>query len=82
MATGDYELRWIGPHAVITMPAEIDATNAGQIRQALLSAASHRMAVLIIDMSETTFRDSAGVNAIIAAHKQTAATRTELRRWG
>jgi anti-anti-sigma factor len=79
MATGDYELRWIGPHAVITMPAEIDATNAGQIRQALLSAASHRMAMLIIDMSETTFRDSAGVNAIIAAHKQTAATRTGLR---
>jgi anti-anti-sigma regulatory factor len=37
------------------MPAEIDVTNAAEIRQALLAAASHHAPVLIIDMSETTF---------------------------
>jgi hypothetical protein len=35
--------------------------------------------VLIVDMSGTTFCDSAGVQAIIAAHKQAAATDTQLR---
>jgi anti-sigma B factor antagonist len=35
--------------------------------------------VLIVDMSGTTFCDSAGVQAIIAAHKQAAAADTQLR---
>jgi anti-anti-sigma factor len=34
---------------------------------------------LIIDMSGTTFGDSAGVQAIIAAYRQATATGTELR---
>ncbi len=77
--TGDYTIRRAGQNAVITLPAEIDATNAEQIRQALESAASHDAAVLIIDMSQTTFCDSAGVNAIIAAHHQATAAGTQLR---
>jgi anti-sigma B factor antagonist len=79
MAGENYKLRWVGQHAVIPLPAEIDATNAEGIRQALVSAASHDAAVLVIDMSETTFCDSAGVNAIIAAHKQAKAAGTQLR---
>jgi anti-sigma B factor antagonist len=75
----DSQLRLVGQHGVVTVPAEVDVTNAGQIRQALLAAASHDVAVLIIDMSATTFCDSAGVHAIIAAHKQAAAAGTELR---
>ena len=62
-----------------TMPAEIDVTNAEEVRQALLSAASHDAAVLVIDMSGTTFCDSAGVQAIIATRKQAAASGTQLR---
>jgi anti-sigma B factor antagonist len=75
----DYKIRREGPQAVITMPAEIDAANADQVRQALLSAASPDVAVLIVDMSETTFCDSAGVRAIIAAYRQAAAAGTRLR---
>jgi anti-sigma B factor antagonist len=75
----DYKIRRAGPQAVITMPAEIDAANADPIRQALLSAASPEVTVLIIDMSGTTFCDSAGVHAIIAAYRQTATTGTQLR---
>jgi anti-sigma B factor antagonist len=78
VAAEDDKIRWIGQHAVITMPTEIDATNADQIRQALLAAASQDAPVLIIDMSETTFCDSAGVQAIIAAHKQAEMTGTQL----
>ncbi len=78
-AGNDYQPRRAGPQAIITMPAEIDAANAGQVREALLSAASPDVTVLIIDMSATTFCDSAGVHAIIAAYRQAAAAGTQLR---
>jgi len=61
------------------MPAEIDAVNAEKIHQRLLSAASLGAAVVVIDMSGTTFCDSAGVQAIIGAYRQAAADGTELR---
>jgi anti-sigma B factor antagonist len=79
MAAEGCKLRWVGQHAVVDMPAEIDVTNAEEIRQALLSAASHEAVVLVIDMSGTTFCDSAGVHAIIDTRKQAAMTGTQLR---
>jgi len=79
MSAPDDRVRWVGQHAVMAMPAEIDVANAGEIRQELLSAVSLGAAVLVIDMSETTFCDSAGVQVIIAAHKQAAANGTRLR---
>jgi anti-anti-sigma factor len=75
----DYTLRWAGSQAVITMPAEIDATNAGRVRRELLSAATPEVPVLIIDMTGTTFCDCAGVRAIIAAYQHAALTGTQLR---
>jgi anti-sigma B factor antagonist len=75
----DDKIRRAGPHAVITMPVEIDITNADQVRQALLSAVETQVTVLIVDMSRTTFCDSAGVQAVIAAYRQAAMTGTQLR---
>jgi anti-sigma B factor antagonist len=75
----DGKIRRDGPQAVITMPAEIDITNADQIHQALLSAMEPQVTVLIVDMRRTTFCDSAGVQAIIAAHRLAAANGTQLR---
>jgi anti-sigma B factor antagonist len=54
-------------------------TNADQVRQALLSAVEPQVTVLIVDMSRTTFCDSAGVQAVIAAYRQAAMTGTQLR---
>ena len=79
MPAEDYEVQSAGGHAVIRMPAEIDAANADEIRQALLAAVTPGTAILVIDMSGTTFCDSAGLKAIIAAHAQAAETGTELR---
>jgi anti-sigma B factor antagonist len=79
MAAEDYQVRWAGQQAVVATPAEIDVTNADEARQALLAAASLGAEVLIIDMSRTTFCDSAGVHAIITVYRQTLATRTQLR---
>jgi anti-sigma B factor antagonist len=79
MSADDYKVGALGRWAVVTMPAEIDVTNSEQAQQALLTALGQPPAILIIDMSETTFCDSAGVQAIIAAHKHAAAIGKELR---
>jgi len=79
MSTEDYEVRRVGQHTVIRMPAEIDAAIADETRQALLAAVTPGTAILVIDMSGTTFCDSAGLKAIIAAHARAAETGTQLR---
>jgi len=82
---GDDQLRWEDGRAVVTMPAEIDVTNADEIRWVLRAAVGRSSSVLIIDMSATTFCDSAGVQAIVDAYNQldaynrSSATQTELR---
>jgi anti-sigma B factor antagonist len=81
MTSGNHAcpVRWAGSVAVITMPAEIDATNADRVRQALLSVVRPEVPVLVIDMTGTTFCDSAGVYAVLTAYRQAAETRTQLR---
>lgn len=74
MSPYDREIEWHDVLAVVRMPAEIDVTNADRAREALLATAAEGPAVVIIDMGETTFCDSAGVQAIIAAYRQAAAT--------
>ena len=79
MSAGHCAVRWVGPTAVVALPGEIDAANAGKICQELLSAISLGAAVVVIDMSATTFCDSAGVQAIIAAYRRAGANGTQLR---
>lgn len=79
MSVEGCELRRMGQHGVVTVPAEVDVTNTDEVRRVLLSVVSQDVPVLIIDMSGTTFCDSTGVQAIVAAYRQSAATGTELR---
>jgi anti-sigma B factor antagonist len=79
MTEASYRARRVGDQAVVTMAGEIDLTNAGDMRQALLAAVSDGPAALIIDMSGTTFCDSAGVQAIVDAYHQATANRTQIR---
>lgn len=79
MSAYNYKIEWFGPRAVVTMPAEIDVMNADQARDELLAAAGQHPAVLIIDMSRTTFCDSAGVQAIVIAYRQAGGTGTQFR---
>jgi anti-sigma B factor antagonist len=55
---------------VVTTPDEIDIGNAGQLREALLSAAASGRSVVIVDMSGTEFCDSTGLNVLLRARKQ------------
>ena len=70
---------WLGEAAVITLPQEIDISNSEQVREELLSLLNRGPAVLIVDMAETTFCDSAGVNALVRAHRRATANGAEIR---
>ena len=74
-----YPVRWIGPHAVVELPEHIDVSNAGQIREELLSVINRGAAVLIVDMTATVSCDHAGADAVVRAYQRTVASNTKLR---
>jgi len=71
------------PHAwqpiAVTLPSEIDLTNASKVHDTLARALESGTAVVIADATETTFCDCAGVRALIRAHRQAAAAGAGLR---
>jgi anti-sigma B factor antagonist len=64
--------------AVVAAPAEIDITNAGQLRAALLDATETRH-VVVADMTATHYCDSSGIHALVAVHRSARAKGSELR---
>ena len=65
--------------AVVTAPEEIDVTNAAELREALLRAAADGHGTFVVDMSRTAFCDSAGLHALVAAHRRAQAEGDEVR---
>ena len=63
----------------MTLPAEVDVSNAGQIRQDLAAVVAQDASLVIVDMSTTTFCDSAGVTALVHAVRQANASGAGLR---
>jgi anti-sigma B factor antagonist len=68
----------VGGIPVVAAPEEIDITNAGVLRAALLQAAAQGNGTLVVDMSRTQFCDSAGLNVLVRAHKQAQAQGSEV----
>jgi anti-sigma B factor antagonist len=64
---------------VVTAPEEIDITNADGLRAALLEADALRHGMLIVDMSRTQFCDTAGLHALVGAHKRARAEGGQVR---
>ncbi|HET9971093.1 MAG TPA: STAS domain-containing protein [Streptosporangiaceae bacterium] len=64
---------------VVTAPEEIDITNASQLRAALLHAAARPGPVLVVDLTRTRFCDSAGLHALIGAHRRARAEGRQVR---
>src|ERR1700751_6000779 len=58
---------------VVAAPEEIDITNAGALRSALLTAAAGGHGTLVVDMTRTRFCDSSALHTLIAAHKRAGA---------
>src|SRR5262249_3518169 len=74
-----FPVLWLGRVAVVPLPVEIDLSNADRIREDLLSVVNRGAATLIVDMSGTTFCDSAGVNALVRTLKRATASCTGMR---
>jgi anti-anti-sigma factor len=70
---------WSGQTAVVTAAGEVDLTNAESLRDALLSALNAGALGLVVDMTATTFVDSAGVTALVRASRRAAATEATVR---
>ena len=58
---------------VVATPEDIDITNAAGLRAALLQSAAHGPGTLVVDMTRTQFCDTAGLHALVAAHKRARA---------
>jgi anti-anti-sigma factor len=72
-------VQWAGHQAIVTLPEQVDVSNAGQIREELLSVINHGAGTLITDMTATISCDYSGVEAIVRAHQRAVAAGAELR---
>jgi anti-sigma B factor antagonist len=64
---------------VITLPGEIDFTNSPRLRETLLAVISRQPAMVLADMTATTFCDASGMTAIVTAYRQAVAAGTDMR---
>jgi len=64
---------------VVTTPEEVDITNAARLRGVLLEAGAGYQGTLVVDMSRTQFCDTAGIHALVSAHKRAQSEDGELR---
>ena len=79
MSEERFPATWSGRTAVVTAAGEIDLTNAEILRDTLLSALNAGALGLVVDMTTTTFIDSAGVTALVRASRRAAATGATVR---
>jgi PAS domain S-box-containing protein len=64
---------------VVALPEHIGVSNAGQVRDELLSVINLGAVTLIADMSATVSCDHAGADAVVRAWQRAAVSGTELR---
>jgi anti-sigma B factor antagonist len=74
-----YPVLWIGQVAVVTLPAEIDVTNADMVREELLGVLNQGAILLIADLSNTSFCDSAGVSALVRTFRRATTSTSAIR---
>ena len=74
-----FPVQWTGRQAQVVLPEHIDVSNAGQIREELLSIINQGAEALIADMTATVSCDHAGADAVARAYQRAVVSRTELR---
>ena len=65
--------------SVIKLPAVVEYANAGQVRQELALALAAGAATVIVDLTSTTFCDTAGVREMVLVRKVALAEGIGLR---
>src|SRR5215470_1306763 len=79
MPDASFPVEMVGGVPVVATPEEIDITNADGLRTALLEAAGHGPGGYVVDMSRTQFCDTAGLHALVLAHKRARSQGGEVR---
>jgi anti-sigma B factor antagonist len=74
-----FPVTWSGRTAVVAAPREVDVTNSDGLRDALLGALNAGALALVVDMTGTTFCDSAGITALARAARRAAANESVMR---
>jgi anti-sigma B factor antagonist len=74
-----FPVLWSNRTAIVRLPAEVDITNADDLRESLLSVLNQGASALIVDMTLTTFCDSAGITALSRAVRRAAASSAKIR---
>jgi phosphoserine phosphatase RsbU/P len=75
----ELQITWSGSHAVVTMPADIDATNFAAIADQLSAVIDRSPGVIIADLTGTQFCDSTGIRMLARTHDLAAAAGAEMR---
>jgi len=75
----NFPIQWADPLAVVTLPDEIDISNADQIRDTLLAVLNRDVTTLVVDMTRTTFCGCAGASAVARAHQRATANQAQVR---
>ena len=65
--------------AVVSLPAEIDVTNAGEVLALVTAALAPGVTVVVADLTGTRFCDSAGLRNLLLAHREAARAGVQLR---
>ena len=79
MAVSPVPVQWRDGQAVMSFPEHIDVSNAGQVREQLLTIINRGPSSLIADMSATASCDHAGMDALARAYQRACVSGTQLR---
>jgi len=71
--------QWHGDVPVGAIHGEIDASNVAEVGVALREIVSNQSEVLVIDLSETMYLDSAGINLLFALGDELRSRQLTLR---
>jgi anti-anti-sigma factor len=77
-----FPVRWAGSLAVMTLPDEVDMVNLDELRAGLASLIRAAPAMVVVDMTRSTFCDSASVAALVRAAQQARSAGIRLRLAG
>jgi anti-sigma B factor antagonist len=74
-----FPVTWSGRAAVVAVPTELDLTIAEELRDVLLGVLNAGALGLVVDLTRTTFCDSAGITAITRAVRRSTASDATVR---
>jgi anti-anti-sigma factor len=65
--------------SIATVEGEVDASNAGEVGGRLRTLLTNRSSVLLVDLTDTTYLDSAGINLMFALASELGHRQQQLR---